>query len=371
MSNPTPKILILSLSGIGNYIMQSPAIEALKKHWPDCHITVWVAPRGTKQLAENDPNVDAVIESPIKLSIKSHLKWSLYLTRKKFDVALMLSPGQLWKGSAYMFLAGIPKRIAHQYPFYGNPDSSFLLTDSIKEDPTLHDTDQNLSLLSCLEIENWKLKIGAPYHIAIPLENHKNAKSILQLLKISNNAPLIGIHPGCAPGFEWKRWPLENFAKLAQLLTTDGSLPLAKRKSRTFRRREGVSQPTFLIFGGPEEEEQKNNLKEMIGHVAHVISTDLLTTSAIISNCSLFVSNDSGLMHIAAATNIPTFGLFGPTDENQTGPRGSQSYVVRAKSTKPIYKTETAHNPGKSAQSSMLAITPQQVLDVITQHHRY
>ena len=81
--------------------------------------------------------------------------------------------------------------------------------------------------------------------------------------------------------------------------------------------------------------------------------------------CRLVLANDSGLMHLAAASGTPTLGLFGPTNEKQVGPRGSHTYTIRAPGTKPSYDTVTNYNLGTEPHPSLLALKSSEVVDKI------
>lgn len=341
----THNIVALALSGIGNFLMQSPVFAAIKKAHPDWHITAWVAPRGTRALAEQDPNIDEVIEAPYKNSLTGHLQFIRSLRARKFDIGIALSPSQLVKGAAFLFLAGIPKRVGHTYPFRHNPHSSFLLTDTINEDENLHDIEQNLRLLEPLGISNDLLL--TPYSLLPSAQAQQNANTLLTHLNLDRGKKLVGIHAGSAPDFLWKRWPLENFAEVARTLIAD-------------------HQAHILLFGGQAEKAQNEQLKQMIGEKSvSIIQTDLLTTAATMQHCRFILSNDSGLMHIASAAGVETFGLFGPTNETHTGPRGPKSHVIRAAGSKPAYHTELNYSLGQKPHPSILAITPQLVLSKI------
>lgn len=343
-------VLFLALSGIGNLVMQLPTIQALKDAHPDWNITVWVAPRGTKDIARVQPYIDDVMEMPIQTNPLQHLKNIKLLRQRHFDIGIVLSPGQLLKSAAYLFLSGVPVRIGHSYPLKTNQHSKLFLTDSCDEKPVLHDIEQNIQLLSLLGLTPKKVE---NYFLTVPRPNEEQADALLTSL--IGNIPgriLVGIHAGSAPGFKWKRWPIERFAKLAQELY---------RKN---------PQTIFLIFGDSKEEKDKESLCTLINAgnvkpIAFQIFAPILTTAAIIKNCSLFISNDSGLMHISAAVGVPTIGLFGATDERQTGPRGLYSTSLRAHGTKPAYNTEYAYSLGNSSHQSMLAITPDMVIDEI------
>lgn len=341
MADNTTKVLFLSLSGIGNYLMQSPTIAALKKAHPDWHVTVWVAPRGTKALAENDPHVDQVIEMPIKTSVSGHILQIAALRKHHFDIGIVLSPGQLLKSAAYLFFAAIPKRIGHTYPLLKNEHSSFLLTDAIDEVDATHDIEQNLYLLQVLGIRD---KENKQYELSLPPNARQTANQMFLALKIPDNKLVIGIHAGSAPDFIWKRWPLDRFASVAKTL-------IATKNAH------------ILIFGGSNEESQKQELATLIGSDYSIVSADLLTTVGIMTHCDYLISNDSGLMHVASASGVKVYGLFGPTDEAKTGPRGRNAVIIRAPGTTTVYDTEQNYNLGSSPHETILAITPEMVLD--------
>lgn len=337
------KVLILALSGIGNFLMQSPTIEALKKAHPNWHITAWVAPRGTRTLAKRNSHIDAVLEEPHQRSLLKHLKLIWRLRQEHFDIGLVLSPGQLIKSATYLWLAGIPKRIGHKYPFLGR-QTGFLLTDSISENPPLHDLEQNMQLLELLPRDRpWPILRG--YSLTIPLSAQKRADDLLHKLPNTIGKKLIGFHPGSAPNFLWKRWPLQHWAELGQALV-----------EKNYH---------ILIFGGTDEAKLKRKLHARLNKDATITETDLFTTAAIMQKCEFFISNDSGLMHLAAAAGVKTFGLFGPTDERQTGPRGKDSHVIRAPSTQPAYHTEKNFNLGSKPHETMRALQPHYVLESI------
>lgn len=344
MSNHKYYYLLLSLSGIGNYLMQSSVFRAIKTHQPDASITVWVAPRNTAVLAKANPDIDHVIKAPIRRSLPGHLSQIIKLRRLSADVGLVLYPGQHWKSSGYLFLSGIDHRVGHRFPHLGNPDSSLLLSAAVPVNPQLHDVEQNQALLPPLSIPiTDSLK---PYYVHIPPYHSRQAINLLYRIRHAPGADkiLVGLHPGSAPDFSWKRWPLSNFASVSR--------SLIKRH-----------HAHILIFGGTQELPIMKQLRHLIGSQhSSIIHTHLLTVGAVISHCRLFIANDSGLMHLSAGLSVPTIGLFGPTDELRTGPRGIGSAALRAPGTSPVYDVNTNFSLGDEPHPTMLSITPSQVL---------
>lgn len=121
-----------------------------------------------------------------------------------------------------------------------------------------------------------------------------------------------------APTANWagKAWPAERFAELARRLTAPGG-PLPGG--------------AVLVIGGPGEEALAAPVLAGLpaGQRVDLVGLDLLTSYALFRRAKLFVGNDSGLMHLAAAAGIPTLGLFGPTRETQYAPWGSLCAVQR------------------------------------------
>jgi len=347
MSNDRPNFLFVSLSGIGNFIMQSPAFSAVKEQHPKSHITVWVALRNTAPLAKANPHIDRVIKAPIKRSLLGHLSQIIKFRRSHFDVGVVLHPGQLWKSALYLQLAGIPQRIGLRYPHLGNPDSSLFLSETHSLNESLHDTSLNLSLLQTLNIKSHSSPPS--YHLAIPKQHQNQAQKILYNLSLAPDKVLVGIHPGSASHFQWKRWPLANFTKTCQHLIKKHDAHL-------------------LIFGGPSELKPMKDLRNSIGkHHTSLISNKLLTSAALIGQCHFFLSNDSGLMHIAAALQVPTLGIFGPTSEKRTGPLGPHAHTIRATRSAPVYDVNNNSDFGTAPHPTLTELTPESVIAKLDQ----
>lgn len=132
---------------------------------------------------------------------------------------------------------------------------------------------------------------------------------------IPSGAPVLAVGP--AANWRGKQWRGERFAELARRLTgADGPLPRARVAVLAAGHERGQALP--LIEAMPA-----NRLIDLVGRV------DLLTAAAVLRRCALFVGNDTGLMHIAAATGTPTLGLFGPSPIEKYAPWGSRTAVAR------------------------------------------
>jgi len=339
-----PRVLLVAMSGIGNLLMQTPLISKLKEENPTTEISVLVAPRGTKDVLKTNKKIKNTFLGNTKPSFKQWLSMVQNIQKEKFDIGIVSYPGQLITSSSILYFGGAHQRIGNVYNYYFLKKSGFFLTAALPEKP-VHDVEQNLNLLLPLGIvANAKNYI---YDFSLTAEDLATAENFLIESKIAGEK-YIGIHPGTNMDLVYKRWPVERWTKLADQLAE-------------------IYKAKILIFGGPEENSLKSVIKKNMRHKAYGVSLPLRATAALISKCAFFVSNDSGLMHIAVSQNVQTFGLFGPTDERRTAPWGPLGHVIRAEGTKPSYdvtKLQQIKNQ-KTADSSMLILNEEFVLNKI------
>lgn len=178
--------------------------------------------------------------------------------------------------------------------------------------------------------------------------HQKNADQLLsQGEGRGEGVPVLAVGP--TANWQGKIWPAENFIQVIEDLTgPNGALPGAR----------------VAIFGGPEERMQANPVLRAVPRERRldlVGKVDLLTAAAVLSRVSLYVGNDSGLMHMAAAVGAPTLGLFGPSKTELYAPRGPQAAFVRT----PESMEELIGFPGydrHTVGSLLTSLTPETVL---------
>ena len=210
-----------------------------------------------------------------------------------------------FEAAVIVFLAGIPNRIG-----YNTDARSILLTHSICLNPllkSLHQIDYYLEILKKVSIKS----DGSKLNIFVSAEESKNAKLILSKYGITEKDKIVGINPGAVFGSA-KRWLPERYAELGiKLQKYNGS--------------------KIVIFGGPGEKVLGSYLSELMGNDCANFcgETSLREAVALIGKCQLFITNDSGLMHVAAALDIPQIALFGSTDPVTTSPCSKKSQIIR------------------------------------------
>ncbi|MGA1871242.1 MAG: glycosyltransferase family 9 protein [bacterium] len=305
------KILVQINSGIGDSILALPMIHALSVDGFEVYALV---NRLTAAVAYFCPDIKDYFIIEYKIFNLAHVIKSIYkLERLKFNYYIGALPSNLIRYAFLPIILRIPIRIKHNTPHkeeYRNYDLLFNKRAGI--DSSMNNALSNLSLLSLIDVPVIK-KLRKS--VRLPGRTLDRVANILKNLGYVNNKITIGIHPGCKETWAFKRWPAENFAHLINQLN----------KKRNVQ---------ILVFGGPEE---KNLASRIIGSVScmPINVTGKFTldgTICAIHFCQMFISNDSGLMHIATLFNIPIIALFGGrSNELATGPYGSQHIVIKKK----------------------------------------
>jgi heptosyltransferase-2 len=306
------KILVIGVIGIGNLLMLSGALRRLRHIFPDAHITMIVLREGFKKIYEHDPAVDETIVLDVEKTKTVWQKLSFLRSLKKLGCQLCITsfPANRLEYNILAFTSRARWRVAHKYSRKSLRSFSFLQNIRVPVDKALHDFDQNLNLLGVFGFQ----PDSSDRRITLKLSNGHRSEA--QRYSDENNLTgslLIGMHPGSSTerGMQLKRWGQEKFAELSRWI------------SDTF-------DAKVLIFGGKEEERLGSDIAQLANGKSHqVTGLDLLTTAALIGRCALFITNDSGLMHVAVAMGVRTIAIFGPTDPGRTAPYGKDNVVIR------------------------------------------
>lgn len=301
------KILVIALSGIGDALMFTPALSLLKQELPQSQIDVIVMFGGAKEIFKNNPHINKVIHFNFlqEGAIKS-LRFVLSL-RRKYDVTINVYPSNRKEYNLISFLIGAKKRVAAKYLRMNTENLGWLNNLTVEENDLTHNVQTNIRMVEKLIKRNivvnsedgLKLQIFFSDDDLVFAQNYLNGKNI------SENDFVIGFHPGCATlkNHIKRRWEPEKFSLLATKLIEKYSAKI-------------------LIFGGPEESELKKEVRKNIDseNVVVVETETLLQSSAVMKRCNLFVTNDSALMHIASALQLPVVAIIGPTNINYIHP---------------------------------------------------
>lgn len=309
------KILITYLTGIGNTIMYIPALRTLHQQLPDAIVDVVVRHQASKEILErfNCCRKIYVFNPSIHKTFAQKLHFLRTLRAERYDVNITAFPSNRREFNIISFLIGAKRRIAIRYHVGNFETLEFLQTELVETDESVHDVDQNFSLLGPLGI-NTLLCNGKDISWDVNDEENAYAEELLRKLQLTSHDILIGFHPGCNPsqGNSLKRWPTGNFAILGDKLIE-------------------AFDSKILIFGDEGETDLKKDIQLSMKYPSIIPENmPLLKIAALIKRCQLFVTNDSGLMHVATAMGVPTVSLFGPSDPKRNAPYGEGHTVIRA-----------------------------------------
>lgn len=286
-----PKFLVVSTTGIGDTIWGTPAIRALKETYPSGYIGVLTTGAGAELLRGN-PYIDRVFIFKRGARFFSILNLLRELRAEEFDIAFIFHASDriVWP---LVFFTGASQIIG----IIGqNKGLDFILTKAIKKED-VHAVEMRLRLAGEAGALFGSASAPALY---LSEEEKKAASKFLVEMGLNRDSLIIGLHPGAQKPF--KRWPAERF------------IDTGRRLSREVGCR-------IIITGDRKERGLCEYIATQItGAVSIAGMTNLRETAAIIERMRLFITNDTGPMHIAFALGTPTVALFCPTDPMLCGP---------------------------------------------------
>ncbi len=293
-------LLVIKLRYIGDVLLATPVLRALRERFPEARVTVAVN-RGTEAILKWNPDVQEVMVVE-KGGLAEQLRFLRAVRSRRFDAVIDLTDGD--RAAILAGLSGAPLRIGfnEEHRWRG------LLFTTIAPalSGTVHRVDYDLQALLPLGIEP---KASQP-RLYTSLEDDERAARLLEEAGLAGaGGPLVMFQPGARYWF--KAWPAERFATLAD------------RLSDSFGCR--------VVIGGNEPERLlAEEVRRLARSTPTVLAgrTPLLTYAAILKRCRLFVGNDNGPMHMAAALGVPVVALFGPSNPGEWGPRGPQVRVL-------------------------------------------
>jgi len=322
MAQSLNKILIRGVNWIGDAVLTTPAVKAVRKAFPDANISLLVKPR-VAEIFKGNPDINEIILYEDRFnSITGKLKLARILKSRGFNKAILLQ--NAFDAAFVAWLSGIPERIGYRrdwrrllltkpVPVYPvRKQSQGFFSRGVEKNPLKqHHVYYYLNLLKeSLNIFPEEVET----YIYLEEEEIKQAKNLLrQSLSLNSKSHIVGINPGATYGSA-KRWMPERFAKLIQKIVSK-------------------LDAEVIIFGDKAEIEIAN---EILSHFPSqpprllnlAGKTGLRQLIALIHECDALITNDSGPMHIASALLVPVVAIFGSTDRAATGPFGEGHNVV-------------------------------------------
>jgi ADP-heptose:LPS heptosyltransferase len=299
------KILVVRQDDrIGNLILTTPLLSALRRSFPKAEIW-YLASQTFHTLFSRSRLVDRILVARKRLYIFHPLALLLFIRkirRQRFDLAIDASDENNFSlnNSFLVLLSGASYRIGYEKP----RSSLFLNLQVPPSQIRRHASETYLDLFRYLvgDVQSNDLRVN------VDPERAAAAEAYLERKGVKSGDFLVGMHIGGRLG---KRWQPENFRELAAWLTS------------TLRAK-------VIVFWGPEE---KAVVRQFGKNNSHQIISDLFglpMLAALIQRCGLFISPDTGAMHLSVAVGTPTLALFLDSDEVKFGPQGTKHRVLTA-----------------------------------------
>lgn len=279
----------------------TPALSALKKGFPNSHISLVINP-WVREIFDGNPDFDEIIiydEKGNEKTLKGKIRFIHSLRNRNFDMGIIMQP-RSYKAAFFVYLSRIPERIG-----YGHTLRNLLLTRIVNPPKTpVHAIDMFLNIVLSLGVEPASKE---PY-LAFSPEADAWADRFLEERGVNRGELLIGINPGAFK--QSKRWPEPRYAELSDMMIKEFGAKI-------------------IIFQGRGEDKIVGKVVSLMREKAIVANTSIKELAALTRRCKLFVSNDTGPMHVAAASGTPVIALFGPADPQRSRPWGRDHIVIK------------------------------------------
>jgi ADP-heptose:LPS heptosyltransferase len=295
LERPVHSILVIKPRAIGDVLLSTVVTPNLREAFPSSRIT-FLTEAPAADIIRDNPHIDeAIIFRPGKDSFLTLLS---RLYRAKFDLVfdLFCNPrsAQMTAATRAAFRVG--------YPFRGRAWAYNIRVETRAD--SVHNTQFNLDPLRFLDIPIFSETLVFP----LPDERRRRMRDVADSFRQSAG-PLIALNSSGT--WSTKRWPLDNFASLADKLVSS-------------------LQADIVLLWGPGEKDDVKYIVSRMTQSAHIApDTSIGELGALLASCDFMISNDSGPMHIAAAVDVPTLGIFGPTRPELQGPWNQKSAWVR------------------------------------------
>jgi heptosyltransferase-2 len=294
-------ILVVNVNWLGDVIFSRPVFRALREQYPHAKISCMALPR-VKEILTAIPEIDEIIvydEDGRHRFPWMKLALILELAKKQFDVAFLLH-GSLTR-ALLVFLAGIPQRVGYDTKNRGR----FLTHPIAHQKDEQHRSDYYLRV-----VESYGVKVhNRICNLDVPKESDDKVGKLLQAHNFQPGCFTIGVNLG--GNWDLKRWKRQSFHQLLKELMKDPQVQIVISGGSDDRAL--VEDVTQGLPRQPLNLAGKTSLSELMGLLKYV---------------QVFISADSGPMHLASGVGTAVIGLFGPTRPEITGPRGSGNVFI-------------------------------------------
>ena len=292
-------ILIIKLRYIGDVLLATPTVRAIKAAQPDVRVTMMVN-RGTEDVLSGNPDVDEILVLD-KGSLEAQGRLIAGLRRRRFDTVIDLTDGD--RSAFLSWVSGAPVRIGFNDEHRWRGKWYTHVVQSLSG--IQHRIDRDLDALKPMSIQAGLKDLV----LRVTPEEVDSADQLLDQLGVQRSQSMVILQPGARYWF--KAWPPERYAELADRLTSQYGCHV-------------------LIGGSSADLDLAQQIRQMAKSRPTIMAgrTTIKQFAAIAKRSVLFVGSDSGAMHIAAAVGTSVVALFGPSNPREWGPRGGPAEIL-------------------------------------------
>jgi len=296
------RILIVDLLNIGDLLFTTPSLRALRNAYPAAEIDMLV-PAQFSDVLRHNPNIDNLIgfdKGGQDERLPGFLRMVSLLRRNRYDLVINYQVSA--RASLISWLCGAKRRVGTASSVYRR-----MFHQVVESDEQVHRADMYLQILRDLSIP-----AGDDGKMEMFIDDASEAavEALWREEGLDSAESVVGLNPGAR--VELRRWPVEKWADLADRLERDGC--------RT------------VLLGGPGEKDIADSTISRMKSQPVVLTgkLSLLELGAVAKKCTVFVTSDTGPLHIAVSVGAPVVTLFGPTRPEHTGPYKARSVVVES-----------------------------------------
>jgi heptosyltransferase-2 len=300
--------LVIKLVGVGDTVLMLTPLSRLRQRFPNARICALVTPLSSGVLAD-DPRIDETIVYDVLGAGRGPaglLKMVRTLRRMKFDCVIDFEQ-HFHCTTLLAYFSGAPTRVGF---FFRPAGRGLLYSAPVFLDPDKHMVEAFTDLLAPLGIERARVDRLEP--VQVSQQDRDAVSGWLRASGIAEGEVLVGIHPGSGPRSPQRQWGAKNFADIARMI----------------RDKSGAQ---VVVTGTAEERSLADEIVRLAARPGVRSAAGRFTlkqVAALLARCSLFVSTDTGPMHISASVGTPTVGIFGPQTARRYAPFGRGNAAV-------------------------------------------
>ncbi|MGA1876212.1 MAG: glycosyltransferase family 9 protein [bacterium] len=300
------KILIISLSGLGDLILFTPCFSLLRERFPEAEISLLVKQNSAQELVEDCPFLDKIIVfDPQRATLRELYQFYSRMRREKYEASISTFPALSFLNNLSTWAIAAKERWVYKT---GYPLSSFdfLQNRGILYVHGKHRLEYNFEIVKAFNNDLEADIVISSDRVRLWLkEDGRTSSELFGTLGMNEKTLFVAIHAGSGDNQPFKRWNPGKFALLADRI----------QQKSPFR---------VILIGGPTEEAlcQKISREMITSAIVAAGKMKLRDTIEVLKRSQLLISNDSGVMNMAVAVKTPVVAIFGPTDETCTKPLG-------------------------------------------------